>query len=116
MTAKIIPKIRIILFHKFPSYIWVSLNRNFTIKTVSSCIKATFHIHTMKFTVVLVCVSYCRPFAGSPADDWSSIWLTMRCHRPETPSKTAKRIITVPLTQPALMAADYKLIPWVAMY
>jgi len=25
---------------------------------------------------VLVCVSYCRPFAGSPADDRrSSVWL-----------------------------------------
>jgi len=40
----------------------------------------------------------------------------MPCHLPETPSKTAKRIIAVPLTHPARMAADYKLISWVAMY
>jgi len=66
----------------------------------------------MKFTQVLVCVSYCRPFAGSPADDRrSSVLLTMSCHRPETPSKTTKRIIAIPLAQPARMSADYKLIP-----
>jgi len=109
MTAKIIPNIRVILFHKFQTY--VSLNPAFILKTVSSCIKTTFYTHTMKFTEVLACVSYCRHFAGSPADDRrSSFSLTMSCHRPETPSKTAKRIVAVPLTQPARMAADYKLI------
>ena len=95
----------------------VSLNPTFIIKTVASCIKTTFHSHTMKFTEVLVCVSYCMFFAGSPAHDRrSSLWLTMSCHHPETPSKTAKSIIAVPLAQPAPMAADYKLISWVAVF
>lgn len=50
----------------------VSLNPTFILKTFPSCIKTTFHTHTIKFREVLVCVSYCRPFAGSPADDTRS--------------------------------------------
>jgi len=96
---------------------FISLNPTFMLKTVSSCIKTTFHTHTPKFTEILVCVSYFRPFADSPADDRSSsVWLTVSRHRPESPSKTTKRIIVIPLAQPARMAADYKLISWVALY
>jgi hypothetical protein len=82
----------------------VSLNPNVAIKTDSSRIQTTFQTHTMKFTEVIVCVSYCRPFAGSPAEDRSSVRLTMSCYRPQIPSKTAESIIAVPLTQPARMA------------
>jgi hypothetical protein len=93
-----------------------SLNPTVTIKTGSSCIQTVFHTNTMKVTEVLVCVSYSRPFAVSPAEDRSSVRLTMSCHRPQIQSKTAKSIIAFPLTQPARMAVDYKLIPWMAMH
>jgi hypothetical protein len=48
---------------------YVSLNPTFILKSVSGSKKTTFHTHTIKCTEVLVCVSYCSPFADSPAYD-----------------------------------------------